>query len=1080
MYYKKHTKIYFNPKDTDSIIAALKQYQTLLEQNAVFALKHHCFDIEFLAKDENEPRPLQLADINLDEVLTWINEATHLGPDSYQIPQQLTDKVSFHVSEILLFAIALNQIKNQAENQTLASELEAQLVATAKAMGTYARNNNDSNKMWLDDSRIFGAEALYLMARFNPQYNRYLAQFFIANWDEYLATQYASFLADLVTRNGWTKDNIELFVWCDNRDFRQKMFVCYEQGTTHNQPLIEVLRQDTVLYTHFKTALIQRLLDTPICAGCEYEAEQNKPVLNILLSTLAVNIFDVEDEQSEFNALLESTFVDDSIDNTAYQLQTEIEAQTSHPLIYYRDHYSDDEEYEDDVKVEANEPALCPSDDELMGDLTTKPDAAQKKRLQTLLEHWQEDPERLHQPTFEHLTKLLKEVPKFADPQQWLNEQEQSYHFAHYALMAWLLHSELPAIKNNSELKQQLEAIFNSPTPWQLCVEHIIKYCNKQNTAQIEQLQQQLLDPTANSKALAEQLSYLLSHEMDKINDKVNYHRHNANQPHYHLFEADRRTDSNDSIYIILLCFWQLNQQEIAQHLWQVLSKLAPMAVLKPLAKLFSRKEAWIEFAPNGEQAFQQLIKEANAASDEQLNAFMISLCDIHDHPKNYATWLDNFADLANEPESAKFNALKKNLGLINQGIKLKFYQQLMLRHPQISINQLPDLQQDIEHGLKLLMARNMVSWETVLQRQFANQYQEINGSDYKKQNHSLIADDNMRVKELNADLNSWYNIALIQQRGDDHAALYYQYPLPTDEINGTFIVFDEAVDTADIYQAMKQMPNYEQRLAQLTQHLLWYLDGQVSLKEMQIQFSRHLRDDNYFDIGESYNRGNIRQLMWLLDDNQRQRLITLLCNHHANAFELIKPNELVQHWYRVQVINEQFNHDHYLALLNDDANLEQSEEQAMAHAIAWISQLPIELEHMLIHWLPYAGTQAIQDWINQLARSGQLVPALKHISIEDRQSIIDAIDIHALKQRPRDYLPLLSTLQQDKSARVRKHLENSHIPKQVLTDCEALQLTEEDIAQMISSLNTVPKPTNNQSLWNKFTAAITALFKKD
>ncbi len=194
-----------------------------------FSLKQHCFDIEFLAKDTGEPRQLQLADIGQDDVRTWVNEATQFGPDGYQIPEQLTGKNHFHVSEILFFAIALTKIKAaQTEN----TELESQLVATAKAMVVYARYHNNSDKMWLDDTRVFGVEALYLMARFNPQYNRYLAQFFITNWNDSLATQYATFLADLMSRDGWTKENIELFVWCDNRDFRQKMFVCYEQGTT--------------------------------------------------------------------------------------------------------------------------------------------------------------------------------------------------------------------------------------------------------------------------------------------------------------------------------------------------------------------------------------------------------------------------------------------------------------------------------------------------------------------------------------------------------------------------------------------------------------------------------------------------------------------------------------------------------------------------------------------------------------------------------------------------------------------------------------------------------------------------------
>ncbi len=128
-----------------------------------------------------------------------------------------------------------------------------------------------------------------------------------------------------------------------------KKCLCVTNKAPH-QPLIEVLRQDIELYTHFKAALTQRLLDTPTLAG--NKAEQNQPVLNILLSTLAINLWDVEDDQSAFDALLESPFIDDSIDNSAYQLQTEIEA--SQPLSYYSDDDNDIdvEEYADEDEVE--------------------------------------------------------------------------------------------------------------------------------------------------------------------------------------------------------------------------------------------------------------------------------------------------------------------------------------------------------------------------------------------------------------------------------------------------------------------------------------------------------------------------------------------------------------------------------------------------------------------------------------------------------------------------------------------------------------------------------------------------------
>ncbi len=50
------------------------------------------------------------------------------------------------------------------------------------AIVRYARRHNDTNNMWLDDMRVFGAEAIYMLARSDIRYAYLVAQFYIPYW----------------------------------------------------------------------------------------------------------------------------------------------------------------------------------------------------------------------------------------------------------------------------------------------------------------------------------------------------------------------------------------------------------------------------------------------------------------------------------------------------------------------------------------------------------------------------------------------------------------------------------------------------------------------------------------------------------------------------------------------------------------------------------------------------------------------------------------------------------------------------------------------------------------------------------
>ncbi|MFA0373039.1 hypothetical protein AB4511_25985, partial [Vibrio sp. 10N.222.54.F6] len=97
-----------------------------------------------------------------------------LTPDGgYNLQDIVTEKSSLYISEALLFAITLEH-----------DALKPQLRHTAQAMVNYARYENDTSEMWVDDMRVFGAEALFMMAMQDAEDAIYLAQFFIPYWDD--------------------------------------------------------------------------------------------------------------------------------------------------------------------------------------------------------------------------------------------------------------------------------------------------------------------------------------------------------------------------------------------------------------------------------------------------------------------------------------------------------------------------------------------------------------------------------------------------------------------------------------------------------------------------------------------------------------------------------------------------------------------------------------------------------------------------------------------------------------------------------------------------------------------------------
>ena len=150
----------------ESLRSALQQYQQHLATGTAFNKGQ--FDIEFVVQEENSTRRLQFRDIESEHWRKLAYIAYQQGPESWTFKDDETikDDDELYVSEAILFAISL-------QHESVIGEL----LNTAEAIVAYARKYNDTSAMWTDDMRVFGTEALFLLACHNSQYLTLLAQF---------------------------------------------------------------------------------------------------------------------------------------------------------------------------------------------------------------------------------------------------------------------------------------------------------------------------------------------------------------------------------------------------------------------------------------------------------------------------------------------------------------------------------------------------------------------------------------------------------------------------------------------------------------------------------------------------------------------------------------------------------------------------------------------------------------------------------------------------------------------------------------------------------------------------------------
>lgn len=329
--FDKNNFITFDKNDSKSIQSALLQYQTLLNNGKAFQDGlDGIFDVEFKQKTSDGIFRLQTKDTNNTDLL---RTALSFGAEDNWPQKHITDDDAVYISEPIFFAIALEHC-----------ELQTDIVNTAEAIVKYMRKHNDTSAVWIDDMSLFGVEALYMLAYQYPQYTYLLAQFFIPYWDTEHAVGYEAFLSSLVAKNGWSKDLIKAYIWCDSAYFRYNMFAL-ENGVP-NKNLADHLKESPEDYEWFKQETINRFNIEPVLmCHSDDDIEECNPVVELFSSFYMPEEGYLEDE--EIDAYRHAHFINSTLENEAFDLHELVLKNVDTPLAKYDDKALEEKEGEE-------------------------------------------------------------------------------------------------------------------------------------------------------------------------------------------------------------------------------------------------------------------------------------------------------------------------------------------------------------------------------------------------------------------------------------------------------------------------------------------------------------------------------------------------------------------------------------------------------------------------------------------------------------------------------------------------------------------------------------------------------------
>ena len=319
--FDKHIHIALDPSDADSIRAALGRYRELLDSGEAFRREMMpLFNVEFVAEEGGSRRRLQPGDAGSMEELLGYALTVVCG----SIPREGREEDDLYISEAILFAAALAH-----------PELKGQVIGTAEAMVAYARRRNDSADMFVDDVHLFGLEALFMLAVEHNETAWLLASFYVSHWDTEHEGSYDQLLPILVQANGWSRDMLLAYLYCDNAQVRRAF----------NHPasvpeLADHFGQHPEDYDWFCEQLAQRLAAQPLLAvQGDGSLSDIAPVLGFFHSMrdrwpVAADPYEQDQWRDQVNR---QPFMGNTLEDCAFAVYSAIRAESDNPLVITAD-----------------------------------------------------------------------------------------------------------------------------------------------------------------------------------------------------------------------------------------------------------------------------------------------------------------------------------------------------------------------------------------------------------------------------------------------------------------------------------------------------------------------------------------------------------------------------------------------------------------------------------------------------------------------------------------------------------------------------------------------------------------------
>ncbi|WBW96275.1 hypothetical protein [Oceanirhabdus sp. W0125-5] len=318
--FKKHKHIIVDMNSEESISSALERYKDILESGQVLN-DENVFDIEFVKEENGRIKPLDIKDSSSPEILKDIMEMSERGVISEDRIIEFGDQI--YLSEAIFFS-----------NACTYKNLKEKILEVAKLVVDYAKKENDTWALWVDDYSVFGIDMLYCIGKNYPEYTYLIGRYIISCWDNEHASYVSyEYLPRLAKERGVTRDLIKAFVYCDNLLARDKIF---GEGF-----LKDYFKENVDDYDYFKIELVERFKKEPPILNEDESIEEF-----IESYYWSIGGFDYDEY------FWDKSYIYDSFQNEAADLYEQIKPHLEKYAeeIDEKDEYYEEEDHDDEVE----------------------------------------------------------------------------------------------------------------------------------------------------------------------------------------------------------------------------------------------------------------------------------------------------------------------------------------------------------------------------------------------------------------------------------------------------------------------------------------------------------------------------------------------------------------------------------------------------------------------------------------------------------------------------------------------------------------------------------------------------------